>query len=281
MHRVRVIESAVQNQMVRCKNAYLDDDCNDYEYCHQECSWTGKLSEWSMHAARECPVEIVACSVPGCAHKCPRREMKSHVGSAACISAAMQSKIQEGVASSTAHIEQEKQLLQQQITSLKREKREAQSLFQNELEKSKLLQDENNVLRNKVKSKKNAKLREQNNEMSAKIQLLELQIENEREGMQFAIKSYEERRRGLEVENGRLRGLLQVAGDKKKMRKKKRISLDVEDGDVEVGDMDFGAEAVEKRRKKRKRRVKEENNKRARAVSTDANDILRLMRVVG
>ena len=46
--------------------------------CSDGCNWIGKVSEWTAHTQRECPLHTVTCSVVGCSYSCPRKDMQQH-----------------------------------------------------------------------------------------------------------------------------------------------------------------------------------------------------------
>ncbi|KAL7518521.1 hypothetical protein ACHAWX_003341 [Stephanocyclus meneghinianus] len=177
-HRVRVIESTIGNAMVRCRNAYLDDECHPHEYCPQECSWTGPLSQWPLHASRDCPVEVIQCPILGCCHKCTRGQMSSHLGSKACIESAVESRIAP---------------LQSQLDKMNDRSakwKEAMEFLSKERDgyerQNQLLAVENEWLRSKEVymkqlEKKVSKLQKEKKELITQIQALESRVKEETE----------------------------------------------------------------------------------------------------
>lgn len=88
IHPIRVIENAISNSIVRCRNATMEeeDDCDD-------CQWTGPLSSWAMHAATTCSIAMITCPIRGCNYTCSRHALTAHIGSELCISAAVQNQV--------------------------------------------------------------------------------------------------------------------------------------------------------------------------------------------
>ena len=59
------------------KRATLDDGSSADP--HQGCSWTGKVSDWPLHAEKDCPLHEITCSVQGCGCCCARKDMDKHM----------------------------------------------------------------------------------------------------------------------------------------------------------------------------------------------------------
>ena len=207
-HRVRIIESTVGNLHVRCRNAYLDDECHENEYCPQECPWTGPLSQWSLHATRECSVEVVQCPI-SCGHTCTRGQMSSHVGSTLCVEAAVKTRVAP---------------LQSEIEGLKREVKERNDKVEQLAqardkcrEQNELMAEEIERLRLKhAKTKQSVskitKLRKEKNELLLRVQALESRVKNEAE-----------RRMELEHENNtRENSKRRGRGERSSEKKRKR-----------------------------------------------------------
>lgn len=139
---------------VRCKNSYLDEDCNENEYCAMECGWTGPLSEWSLHAAKECPVEIVECV---CGHRCPRGQMGGHLGSRRCVEMAVEKRA-EPIQGRLDEALQRERVYRLKIEALATERDEMANKLEEEAEQNRMLIEQNTWLRHSKESAKKASL---------------------------------------------------------------------------------------------------------------------------
>ncbi|KAL3789544.1 hypothetical protein HJC23_001352 [Cyclotella cryptica] len=175
-HRVRVIESTIGNAIVRCRNAYLDDECHPHEYCPQECSWTGPLSQWPLHASRDCSVEIIQCPISGCCHQCTRGQMASHLGSSACIESAIESRMAP-LQSQLDEMRDQNEKWNEAVEFLAKEKDEY-------ARQNQLLAVENEWLRSKEihmkqSEKRVFKLQREKKELMIRVQSLESRVKEE------------------------------------------------------------------------------------------------------
>jgi ubiquitin-protein ligase len=86
----RVLKGLIENLTVRCKNnAGIDPDNEpdlqrrrlnpgEASAANDDCTWTGKLADWSAHSKSECPLGIVRCTVIGCDFRCARKDLGQH-----------------------------------------------------------------------------------------------------------------------------------------------------------------------------------------------------------
>ena len=157
IHSVRVIQSAIGNCTIRCKNTCLEEDEMDEEYFQnnpnmcRECDWTGKLSDWPIHASRECSIEIISCPISGCTHKCPRKDMKAHVGSSKCIQSAVNSQLQDKLDDYLSEMQHlMKKEVEKQVSKLRKEKGQLEARIQRETNQRRVLEEENEHLCQKL-----------------------------------------------------------------------------------------------------------------------------------
>ncbi|KAL3800240.1 hypothetical protein ACHAWO_013822 [Cyclotella atomus] len=206
-HKVRVIESTIQNLVVRCKNAYLDEDCNSEDYCPQECGWTGPLSEWSLHAARECAVEIVQCV---CGYNCPRGQMGGHVGSKECVERAVDKRVAP-VQKELEAAKQREEGYKSTIEKLVSERDDLQSRVQDELDQNRMLTEQNTWLRHTKDSAKKAslnkiqRLKREKKELMSQLAVMEGRVKNN--GVDRSGNGSGKKRRRSASKDGRIRAV--------------------------------------------------------------------------
>ena len=300
IHSVRVIQCAIGNCMVRCKNAFqLDNDEDDFHpklhpnrSC-QSCNWTGPLSSWPTHASRSCPIEVLTCPIMGCGHTCPRHEMKSHIGSAKCIQSAIDFRMEKEISSRLKEMLEEQIRLENQVRELNEEGWRMEELLDIEKEHQRMLEKENESLRLQVENwAKQSKM--QAGRRQAEKQVV-IKLRREKEELEALVKRETEQRRSLEevIETlGKrlhvLKRKVEVAKTTKKAGKlqKKRSYSSLDSLDLPIvthsansngladATSDAGiSEAIgEKKRAKKNKKAKKEERKRARTVSTDMAD---------
>ena len=163
IHPVRVIKSAIDNSLVRCVNGCLDEDgelppridadadgdVGDGGRCG--CDWTGPLSSWHLHSSTTCPVAKVRCPIPGCGHECPRASLRSHVGSADCVKAAVVSQVEAQMDGFLADLRRQmRREVQRRVRELSEEKEAVEARLVLESDRRLELQDENAELQQEV-----------------------------------------------------------------------------------------------------------------------------------
>ena len=163
IHPVRVIKSAIDNSLVRCVNGCLDEDgelppridadadgdVGDGGRCG--CDWTGPLSSWRLHSSTTCPVAKVRCPIPGCGHECPRASLRSHVGSADCVKAAVVSQVEAQMDGFLADLRRQmRREVQRRVRELSEEKEAVEARLVLESDRRLELQDENAELQQEV-----------------------------------------------------------------------------------------------------------------------------------
>jgi hypothetical protein len=81
----RALKDLISNMTVRCMNCpgEIDSDENDSSNTNANgdphtCPWTGKLSEFTSHSEKHCPMFVVSCPVEGCDFEGPRSSMSQH-----------------------------------------------------------------------------------------------------------------------------------------------------------------------------------------------------------
>ena len=199
LHQVRVIESTINNLHVRCKNAYLDDECNAEDYCPNACGWTGPLSQWKLHAARECKVEIVQCQV--CSHRCTRGQMEGHLGSRQCVEGAVEKRL----APLQMELNAQKRIAEKAkctVKALTKERDELETRMKEESGQNKMLMEQNTWLRHSKEAQKKSsqnkisRLKREKKDLCLQITALEGRVKKEIFAREKAASGSKKRKRG-------------------------------------------------------------------------------------